>query len=220
MTRFAQNIITIMSIFLNGYNMKAQSPLASPAGVYYLQGVREMASELVLKPDHSFEFLYSYGAVDRGGKGHWEIDKNDSSRIILNSAKRPLWDFALLSTKNTNDDRTVIKITDPNKMLLSYVSARIHTANNVIEKRSDREGYIIIPKQPITKIELLFELCPERFSTFVVSDSMPNDFEFRFQPWIAEVFFENIALTITEKGLIGSHPLLKGNDFEFEKANQ
>jgi len=199
--------------------MKAQTHLESPSGVYYLQGVREMASELILKPDHSFEFLYSYGAVDRAGKGHWQMDNKDSNRLILNSAKRPLWDFALVNTKKTNDNHTIIKITDRNSMLLSYVYARIHSAKSVIEKRSDSHGYITIPTEPITKIELLFELCPERFSTFVVADTMPNYFEFRFEPWIAEVFFENITLAITERGLIGGHPLLKGNDFEFEKAN-
>jgi len=220
MRDFTHSIIVFIFIFLNGYRMKAQTELASPAGVYYLQGVMETASELILKPDHRFEFLYSYGAVDRSGKGSWEIDKNNSSRLILNSAKRPLWDFALMNTKKTADNHTTIKITDRNSMLLSYVYARIHSQEGVIEKRSDSHGYIVVPKQPITKIELLFELCPERFSTFVLDDSMPNNFEFRFEPWIAEVFFEDITLTITDKGLSGGHPLLKGNDFYFEKASQ
>ena len=102
-------------------------------------------------------------------------------------------------------------------MLLSYVYARIYTAAGIVEKRTDHEGYAIIPKQPITKIELLFELCPDRLSTFLVTDGRNNNFEFRFEPWIAEVFFENIVLTKSAKGLTGPHPLLKEGQYFFEK---
>lgn len=41
------------------------------AGHYYLNGVMEVGSELLLKPDGSFEFRLAYGANDQYGKGCW-----------------------------------------------------------------------------------------------------------------------------------------------------
>ena len=40
-------------------------------GVYTMQGVPEVGSQFVLKPDGSFEFYLAYGANDQYGKGCW-----------------------------------------------------------------------------------------------------------------------------------------------------
>src|SRR5882724_4805158 len=53
-----------------------------PAGHYYLQNVREMGSELLLKPDGRFEFMLAYGAADYHAKGSW---RHDHDVVILNS---------------------------------------------------------------------------------------------------------------------------------------
>jgi hypothetical protein len=45
---------------------------AKLAGHYYLSGVRETASELMLKPDGSYEYLISYGAMDQFSQGTWQ----------------------------------------------------------------------------------------------------------------------------------------------------
>lgn len=44
---------------------------AALAGHYYLSGVMETGSELLLKPDGRFEWFISYGAVDQVAKGRW-----------------------------------------------------------------------------------------------------------------------------------------------------
>lgn len=46
------------------------------AGHYYLNGVMEVGSELLLKPDGSFEFMLAYGALDQYGKGCWHVEGN------------------------------------------------------------------------------------------------------------------------------------------------
>ena len=56
---------------------KAVSKSAAPQrlpGHYYLQGVREVGSELVLSEDGSFDYLMSYGAVDISASGAWRSD--------------------------------------------------------------------------------------------------------------------------------------------------
>jgi hypothetical protein len=45
-------------------------------GHYYLNGVMEVGSELLLKPNGSFEFYLAYGALDQYGKGCWHVEGN------------------------------------------------------------------------------------------------------------------------------------------------
>lgn len=40
-------------------------------GHYFLDGVMEVGSKLLLRPDGSFEFYLAYGANDQYGKGCW-----------------------------------------------------------------------------------------------------------------------------------------------------
>ena len=44
------------------------------AGHYYLNGIIEVGSELLLRPDGSFEFMLVYGALDQYGKGCWRVE--------------------------------------------------------------------------------------------------------------------------------------------------
>ncbi|MBX9297885.1 hypothetical protein [Chromobacterium piscinae] len=62
----------------------AASPEAPPlSGHYYLQDVREVGAELLLKPDGSFEWGMSYGAVDQYAQGNW---KAQGGKVELHSA--------------------------------------------------------------------------------------------------------------------------------------
>lgn len=47
------------------------TPDASLSGHYYLSGIMETGSELLLKPDGQFEWYISYGSVDQVAKGRW-----------------------------------------------------------------------------------------------------------------------------------------------------
>lgn len=44
---------------------------AHSAGHYYLSGVPELGSELLLKPDGSFQWMLAYGALDQTLQGRW-----------------------------------------------------------------------------------------------------------------------------------------------------
>lgn len=46
-------------------------------GHYYLSGVMEVGSELLLNNDGSFEFMLAYGALDQYGKGCWRVEGNN-----------------------------------------------------------------------------------------------------------------------------------------------
>ncbi len=190
-----------------------QAQIAIP-GEYYLKGVTEVGSGFLIKPDSTFEFFFSYGALDRMGSGKWIVKGNE---IILNSRPRPAHDFALISSKTAKDDFITIKITDNNELLQRYVYANLKFADTVMEDMSDQKGEIKFPRKPMVKLSLQFQFCPEKTSVFELSKEH-NYFEFRFEPWIAEYFFNDHHLTIEGKDLKGKHPLLDEKEYRFVKS--
>jgi hypothetical protein len=53
------------------------------AGHYYLQGVHEVGSELLLYPDGRFQYFLAYGAYDENASGNWRVD---GEVIVLNTS--------------------------------------------------------------------------------------------------------------------------------------
>lgn len=70
---------------------------AKLAGHYYLNGVMEVGSELLLKPNGSFEFMLAYGANDQYGKGCWV--KRGSTVEVIPAGR------SSASRRHTPDDR-------------------------------------------------------------------------------------------------------------------
>ncbi|WP_454674592.1 ankyrin repeat domain-containing protein [Achromobacter pestifer] len=72
-------------VALRGAGGKAVSKSASSGGLpghYYLRGMREVGSELLLSGDGSFDYLMSYGAVDIVARGTW---RSDGRHVYLDS---------------------------------------------------------------------------------------------------------------------------------------
>ena len=195
-------------------DLTAQQNKTDITGVYLLTGVMETASVFELKPDSSFEFFFSQGALDRGGKGKWTL--KDGNIIFNSTDKRPPKDYALVSSKSVPGNFTIIKMVDKNTMILSYSEVTLKTPSGNLQENTNSQGEIQFPKKNATGISLLFRLCPDRESIFTVNKDH-NYFEFKLEPWIAEVFFQNFSLQPGDKGLNGRHPLLEGNKFRYKK---
>ena len=127
-------------------NSHAQSTIA---GEYYLHGVIKTASGFLLKPYSTFEFFFSYSALDRGGPGKWTKKGNE---IIFNSKPRPIHDFALVSSKAVKDDFITIKITDNNELLQRYVFARLKFVDTAMEGMTNENGEIKFPRKEIENL--------------------------------------------------------------------
>lgn len=193
-----------------GNDIEAQSAIA---GEYYLRGVTEVGSGFLFKPDSTFQFFFSYGALDREGSGKWTVK---GKQVILNSKPRPLHDFALISNKAVNEDFITIKIADNNELLIRYVYAKIISNGEVLEGMTNDKGEIKFPKKKIDSLSLVFQFCPEKISLFQPDKNL-NYFEFRFEPWIVEYFFSDYELSLDEQGLRGKHPLLDEKEYLFQK---
>lgn len=58
-------------------------------GHYYLQGVMETGSELLLKKDGSFEWMLSYGSMDEQASGTWRVDGDVLTLVAGHGGKEP-----------------------------------------------------------------------------------------------------------------------------------
>ncbi len=214
MTTFFYRSIQLIILFITMNTLHAQPTTANIPGTYFMRGVMETASVFDLKPDSSFEFFFSQGALDRGGRGKWTVK---DGKLILNSTTvRPPKDYALVSSKKVPGNATVIKMVDKNTMILSYSDVAIASPSGVLQKSTNSDGEVKFAALHATQITLLFRLCPDRESVFAVNKDH-NYFEFKLEPWIAEVFFDNFQLQLADKELSGHHPLLQGNEFRYEK---
>lgn len=184
------------------------------AGEYYLHGVMEVGTGFQLKPDSGFEFFFSYGALDRYGKGTWSL-QNDSV-IILNSDKRPPLDFRLEKCATTKEKTITIQVDDANKNILRYVQGVVKTKSGEEPFEMSNDGVAQLKYEPIDSIALIFTLCPDRYSVFAAGTGN-NYFLFKIEPWIAEVFFENFSLKYADNTLTGKHPLLIDKEYTYEK---
>jgi hypothetical protein len=184
------------------------------AGEYYLEGVMETASGFKINADSGFQFFFSYGALDRIGKGKWKM-LNDST-IILNSDKRPPFDFKLEKQTSTAEKSITIQIDNNNRNILRYVEGFIKSGSTEKPFEMNAGGIAKLENQEIDSIGLIFTLCPDRYSVLPVARGN-NYFVFQFEPWIAEVFFEDFILTYSDSTFIGKHPLLKGNNYTYRR---
>lgn len=184
-------------------------------GEYYLQGVREMASGFLIKPDKTFQFFITYGALDRYGSGTWSVN---GDKLILNSAARPGNDFALVSSHKRPHPFINLVVDHKNPMLLRHVYGSLEGGAEGTWEQMSQRGDLQFPSRQIESISLMFEFCPERFSVIPVTETEHNEFVFRPEPWLLEVFLDNFMLHIAAGELSGRHPLLEGSDFRYAKS--
>ena len=189
-------------------------PIEKIAGTYYLQRVRETASGFKLNPDGTFQFFFTYGALDRYGIGAFVIQ---DEKVILQSRPWSGRDFALINS-DTSGRGITVKITDKNPAFQKRVFASLKNGEDGSFQTPDTRGEMHFPDNEAGMITLAFEFVPERFTFFPVENKEHNYFEFRFEPWIMEVFFNSFPLKVKRNVLLGKHPLLRGEEFIYEKG--
>lgn len=187
---------------------------AALAGEYYLRGIMETASGFLLEPDGHFRFFLSYGALDRHGTGTWVTNGN---QVVLNSTKKPEKDFAFTGTARGEHEEVLVRVNDKNPIFLQHVYASLAHGAEGSWRVANKYGEIIFPKQDFSTICLLLDICPEKYSVFNIGNKGMNEFSFRFEPWIMEVFFNGFVLETEQEGLYGPHPLLKPGIYHYRR---
>ncbi|HUR66727.1 MAG TPA: hypothetical protein VMZ03_10295 [Chitinophagaceae bacterium] len=184
------------------------------AGEYMLQGMREMASGFLLNPDHTFQFFFIYGALDRFAKGEW---KQEGDTIHFSTRSWPGTDFTLVRTEEGEKDLITVGFEKSNPMLSVYMYASLGNGAENTWERFDQHGYIKLPLRNFDSISLCFEFSPERFSVLQVKPNGHHKFIVRPEQTLFEVFLKDFSLRINDDGLKGKHPLMEGEEFVYKK---
>ena len=194
---------------------QAQLAPDSLSGIYYLSGVHEMASAFQINNDKTFKFFFTSGALDRYATGTWKIE---NGTIFLSTKPKPGADFALVSSKLNAGTASTVQIIEKNEMLLRYVYCFLKKGQGETQAKTNEKGIATFEVNNADSITLIFQFSPERSSTFAIYNKQHNYFEFRFEPWLFEVFFKDFPLKIGNDELTGEHPLLEKNAYTYKKA--
>ncbi|GHD58303.1 hypothetical protein [Jeongeupia chitinilytica] len=84
---------------------------AQLTGHWYLQGVREVGSELQLAPDQRFDWFLSYGAMDVFAQGKWQLE--GTSLVLSTQQPRKKADFRPF----TPDEMNIRKPAEPGQWI-------------------------------------------------------------------------------------------------------
>ena len=194
--------------------MQAQQHETSPVGEYYLAGVRETAAGFKVNADSSFEFFFSYGALDRQGHGKWRIAGNE---IVFNSTGTTN-DFVLESSEKTADNGILIKLTGGNPSINSFFHAELIHGGQASQAQADAQGRIQFPLQKIDSIKLFFKWSPEKSFVFPITQPDHNQFVFQVKPTILDVQFIDCTMKMSDRGFSGALPFSNGTSLDFKKS--
>ncbi len=186
-------------------------------GDYYLTGVMETGCGIKLNFDYSFDFFYSYGALDRHGYGTWK--KLSDTEIILHTNYEGLKPFTILleETKETNE--THIEIPNFNKILLDNTRIEIISGGEIIEKIADSNGHFIFEQGKADAIIVTCMFYFDNSATLTPQNEHSNYFELAPNHNLPLVHFKDARFQIEDRGLLGKLHLLDDSKmFHFERA--
>ena len=176
---------------------------AELTGHYYLRNVREVGSELVLKPDGTFEYMLAYGAADYWAKGTW---RNDKGTVILDSgaeeAKPPIR-LVRSAAKSIPGVRIVVQ--GANGRPVPNIDVALVDASEPAEGKTDSEGAALLnarkPHAAVFRIRVYqFESKP------IALNPERNEFYFEIHgEEITQVRFRGERLEIDGNALVMQH---------------
>ncbi len=127
-------------------------------------------------------------------------------------------DFVSVDSKEINQNFITIKTVGGNPVLLRHVFFSLKNGETGSWIKTNEREKCHFPLQPVITVSMVFEFCKERFTHFSIENPGHNYFEFRFEPWLMEVYFNNFQLRISKYVLSGKHPLMKGEKLVYEKV--
>lgn len=112
------------------------------AGRYSLTGVREMASEILLRPDGTFEFMLTYGAADYWGRGKWQ---KQGEAVILNSARQEQAPVKLVRSEAAKEEGIQIRVLSPQGQPIPNIDLLVKASSKNLKARTGSAGVAELP---------------------------------------------------------------------------
>ncbi len=108
-------------------------------GRYVMEGLREAASELILKPNGTFEFSLIYGAADYWGAGSW---KQVGNAIRLESGPSLGKPFVLRRSGKHAGKGLKISIVGANRRGVSDIDVIVEGPQGALRSRTNMDGEV------------------------------------------------------------------------------
>lgn len=183
--------------------------------VYQLYGKMEMASAFKFNPDNTFEFFYSYGAVDRQASGNYHLDGNN---IILKSDKEAGQDFHII--KQNRGKNPQIKVNAPQAWFASNVVCRFINGDQEEYVQTDDSGVAESSYSDCDVIMVLHGLYPDEWTLIKTKENQNQFFEIGLNPSLEQVSFNRSIATLENDIVTLDYEFLFGpGEAKFEKAD-
>ena len=112
------------------------------AGHYVLYGVHEVGSELLLKPDGTFEYMLAYGAADYSATGKW---RREGDAVILNSVVKNDPPFRLIRSAVVKTQGICVWVKAPNGGPVPNIEVALEPSGEKADQRTDQQGAARFP---------------------------------------------------------------------------
>ena len=183
--------------------------LASPvtaedsSGHYVLQGVMEVGSELMLKPDGTFEYMLAYGAADYWAKGTW---KHEGSAVILHSDGKEEPPFRLTKSEPGKAGRIRVWVMGKNGKGVANIHVGLLAGKEHLKATTDSDGAAVFPdtNKP-SAVDFEVRVYSLEAGPYDVN-SADRDFYFEINgDAIMQVLFKDEALAVDGNALLMKH---------------
>lgn len=170
-------------------------------GEYYFRKT-EMVSGFKFSADGTFQFFFSYGAVDRRATGTFSVE---GDAIKLKSDKEAGKDFTVTS-QSEQGDGYILKFSHPNPFLLNYIRCIFQADGKSTETVSDSRGEVRVDLRNCDSIYAQHLLYPDIATLVKDPENGNNSFELALNPSLEQLSFRGIDLTIESDGSLSWLP--------------
>ena len=170
-------------------------------GEYFFRKT-EMVAGFNFSAAGTFQFFYSYGAVDRSAAGTFMVEGNT---IKLQSSKEPGKDFTVTAQSKEATGYT-IRFNHPNKYLLSHILCIFFIDGKKQEGITDNNGKVHVDLAHCDSIYAQHLLYPDMVTLIKDADNNNNSFTCSLNPSLEQVSFKGIDLTIEKDGALSWLP--------------
>jgi hypothetical protein len=186
--------------------MASASPIAQTddlAGHYVLEGMMEVGSEMLLKPDGQFEFMLAYGAADYWAKGTWRREKD---AVILNSSGKKEEPFRFLRSEPGTPGRIRVSVLGKNGRGVPHIRVTLQADGRESEATTDDEGAAVFqdaPKAHAVSFEV--RVYDVQAGPFEINASQKDQYFEINGDAIQQVLFTDERVQIEDGGLLMKH---------------
>jgi hypothetical protein len=191
------------------------------SGTYLLSGVPETAAGFRFMPDSTFEFFFSYGAMDRSASGTYTQKDNS---LVLTGNKIPGKDFAITKSSKKGTGIT-LQVNNPNEILKREIICVFYKEGQPELLYTDEKGMCNYPGMA-DSIQLVHPLYPDE-NTVLLPSTFPashNYIELSLEPSLEQLCFLKMPIEIRDNTFTCQFAWLSGEKkytfYKSEGGNQ